>query len=1615
MKHKTKILFLITLITLLLTLTSINATDNTTEDNTQDQIIIENHNEITKDTTTPQISDKKDDKIKQNKENEKEIKQTHEKIQQNTTTSNLTKTLQTNKDNKKVKQDSFETSVRGYSQLYNKITDIKNSYYSYYTDTAIINLYKGDYYVTDPLYWGNTKSNIKTLIINGNNNIIDADYYTNFISVETGYKLELHNFKIKKAYGYKGSVIYNKGTVNIYNSKFEDCYAESTGSVLYNKGTVNIYDSLFTECDSYDNGGVIYNDQGTIKIKNGTFTNNYAYYSNGGVIYNNNGKLNITNSYFSFNSATRGGAIYTTGLTNITSTTMKNNQANNGGNGGAIYNDKKTTTITNSKLLSNKANNGGAIYNNKPAKLNIYTSQFDQNTAYNNGGANTNYGTLYIKSSNFNNNTATRGGVNYNYNKTTIIKSTLQTNKATENGGAIYNDKGLTQITDSTLQQNQAKRAASLYNNQGTFTINTTKFIDNKANNDADDIINYGDNCHLINNQFKQEKYNNTNLILTTKQIKGQNNTIQLTKTNKIKTWKIITIKSPIKDQSQKNTKISFYDGSYFINSTPIDNNGIAQTKYQFISNGTKILNIKYNQHNITIKQEVIKPSIPTYGAYNNEQLISSINQIKKEPKSNYAVVKIQSPIKLNQSINWGNSNIKTLKIYANNNLFDALNKTQFITVEKGYTLELYNFKIRYANAQRGAVIYNKGTVNIYDSIFLNNTAKVNGGVIYNDQGQLKILNSSFSNNKADNGAIIYNNKGTTNITKSYISFNNATRGAVNYNTGDLNITNTTIKNNKAKLGGVNYNDKNSTIIIRKSDIYNNKATQNGGVNYNDKGYIELFYSTLNSNNAINNGGCNYNNKGIIYAYYSNLNNNNATRGGANYNNGRLTISYSEYYNNHAINGGCNYNDKGEIDIFNSTLSSNDAINNGGCNYNNKGKIGIESSTLNYNKATRGGVNYNTGDIKVTDSNFRYNNANGGVNYNDKGYINIDDIYSVSNYALRAADTYNNNGNLVINYSLFQDNNAQYEGIILINYGGNVILEFNEFYQYYNNEVLVLTDKHIDGADNEFQLDAKYSVEELKTVNYKSPVKDLRQTIEDTEYYFHVDGVVYNYEAKRLNHRIEANHQFTQYGERIRVVFYTGYDFYTAYIYQKVTPRPIQTIYDVYSFNDFTNALSKIKQINADKECTINIYSDFKITKLSLWADANKVRNLTINGNNHIIDGQNKYKFMSIKPGYRLDVNDIIIQNCNSVSYDYPENRGGVFSNKGKLNLENTELKNSKANVGGAVYNDGTMVIEKSKFTNNNALIGGAIDNENSIYVYNTVFSKNVGENSGGAILTETSNGYSCLDHCTFKENWASNGAATAIFDGGLQTSKYSTYSNNKGEYCGGAIYVLRSSLYVQGSTFTNNKLDLLKGAESIGGAICVENYENSDYYVIIDSSKFENNYAEFGGAVYIANCSEGKINNSIFNSNKAEEGAAIDIEDSILNMTNCNFTKNNATQHATVSNVDSNTHITSCNFNQNYGVLSSGVFNSQYGKAYIYYSTFTRNKNALYGTVYNYGYVDVDHCDFTYNTESGDSTICNMDDGEGYVWYCNFTGPYESIGNYGYYTLKTKENYFSK
>ena len=79
-----------------------------------------------------------------------------------------------------------------------------------------------------------------------------------------------------------------------------------------------------------------------------------------------------------------------------------------------------------------------------------------------------------------------------------------------------------------------------------------------------------------------------------------------------------------------------------------------------------------------------------------------------------------------------------------------------FLTIKYGYTLTLNNITIQNMNsASNGGAIDNNGTLNIYDSVIVNNTAYA-GGAIFNE-GYLYIKNSQVMYNYADFGGAIRN------------------------------------------------------------------------------------------------------------------------------------------------------------------------------------------------------------------------------------------------------------------------------------------------------------------------------------------------------------------------------------------------------------------------------------------------------------------------------------------------------------------------------------------------------------------------------------------------------------------------------------------------------------------------------------------------------------------------------------------------------------------------------------------------------------------------------------------------------------------------------------------
>ena len=844
--------------------------------------------------------------------------------------------------------------------------------------------------------WGNNS---------GNNGYFYVSYYDTSILQQVddmmnvgGFTFILTNNDIDKQYQYDYGGLTTWYTENEKQITYQNIYTMTNDETLKAFGTY-IYN---TQANNNYTIKVTVNNK-TITIENGTFNKNYIYQT-----------IEFKNPIEVFEND------------NVTLTlTIKSDQET----AAPMSVDDYTHVIT----TSNSTVNNGRFDNNVVASLKLYTKTRTDNKI-----------------------------------KTTLKQNPVNTtkiNQTIEISGQLINEYRVPLTNQEvTIIINDNIKQTTTINNRGEYKINYTP---NKAGKNNITVI------FKETEQYKSTQINSTfnveklNVNITVKEIHA---TI----------GDEITLEAYITDENNKPIKegrlvfkfngVTLREDNTFNSSKPsqvfkIENGSIIhKLKATSTINDAK-LTVTYsgsNNYNQAISEPVIiylvedNKSLKNYSYTYHENVhgyIDLVNQIKNyKNTNNYTEFDIitmnltRGNYNVTEPITWGSASLKTLRIFGNGILIDANKKFNFIRVDPGYIVELHGFKIRYANSDRGSVIYNNhGTIKIYSSIFLNNTAQ-NGAVIYNDHGDVFIQNSSFSNNKATNGGCIYNNNGKIEIKNAYFSYNNATRGGVTYTIGNTIITNSTFKNNHANSnGGVNYND-NQNLTITNSNFTENSASNYGGCNYNNNNAKMNITSSQFTQNQAANGGVNAN-YGSLTIRSSNLNNNKATRGGVNYNFRNLQIIKSTFKNNKVTtNGGVNYNDKGTVTINDSTFESNTAKTNGGVNYNNNGNITITLCKNNKNIAIRGGVNYDYGTMSIINSTFTQNKAtiNGGCNFNDKNTMTIINSTFTQNSASNYGGcNYNNNHlNMNITSSQFTQNKAT-NGGVNANYGTMIIRSSN--------------------------------------------------------------------------------------------------------------------------------------------------------------------------------------------------------------------------------------------------------------------------------------------------------------------------------------------------------------------------------------------------------------------------------------------------------------------------------------------------------------------------------------------------------------------------------------------
>ncbi len=331
---------------------------------------------------------------------------------------------------------------------------------------------------------------------------------------------------------HQGGVVYVESAIetsfkNFYitrgNADGQNGHASDGGGIL-NKGTCNLYGPIYVmNSQALTNGGGIYNE-GTMTLSGievGVLSNAAV---NGGGIYNK-GIMNL----------------YGNGWFNIAGNTAS-------GNGGGVYNtvDGNITEAGGIEGISyNTANgDGGGLYN--LGKFYMYNSLMENNHAGGNGGSlysdGTDTGLLMKNVMQYHNQADGNGGAIYSLNNTTLIHNDIRNNIAdadgngSGNGGGAY-IQGSTIISNSNIFSNSAAAGGTggVVINGGAAAVAYTSYYSNTPPQTGIGSLNY-----RVNPLYEPIRTYNPYPPMYPL------------------TWSPISLHSPVVDQGDVNTSLTF-------------------------------------------------------------------------------------------------------------------------------------------------------------------------------------------------------------------------------------------------------------------------------------------------------------------------------------------------------------------------------------------------------------------------------------------------------------------------------------------------------------------------------------------------------------------------------------------------------------------------------------------------------------------------------------------------------------------------------------------------------------------------------------------------------------------------------------------------------------------------------------------------------------------------------------------------------------------------------------------------------------------------------------------------------------------------------------------------
>ena len=671
---------------------------------------------------------------------------------------------------------------------------------------------------------------------------------------------------------------------------------------------------------------------------------------------------------------------------------------------------------------------------------------------------------------------------------------------------------------------------------------------------------------------------------------------------------------------------------------------------------------------------------------------------------------------------------------------------------------------------------------------------------------------------------------------------------------------NTVIDGNASRIMDVT---ADATVVLTNLSFTNGNNALVGAIS--NEGKLTISNSNFYSNKATGNSGTIITNKNKLNINNSKFYQNSAGKGVVNnQNDALLVIDNSEFYNNDMTSFsnsyGIVYTTSANATISN-TVFRNNAVKYGGAIYATKssdatmGIVNIINSTFEGNSANtgQGGALFvSGGECIVKESMFINNKANPGKFSGGQGGA----IYTSLNGKVNVTD------------SIFKNNQAKLGAALYLNGGSNSTISYSVLL---NNT-----------AEGDYAISNAESASGVATVNYNwwgtnSPKNLVPSTVALNNWVIMSADPTTVTDAeigdvKTISVNFNKYSSFDTINDLSKPIPAIDVEF--SAVNGTLASNIVSTVNGVAAVSYTVNGNDQITAKSGSQTLTIEVVAKLPVTDVwvsSTGSDANdgsqdspvatiaKAIELVAEGYTiHVGEGTYIANSLTIAKSFAMiGSGKVIIDGNASKIMNIDENT--------IVNFTNVAFTNALDNYGGVMQSKGTVNLNNVSIYKNTQK-SGYTSTVSSIYNTGvmTIVNSNIYENDGYGLIFNSGN----LDiiNTTISNNQVTQGSNFAFLyaDGGIVNVINSTISDNAARLAG--IWMNKGTLNVNNATFENNEITV-----GNGGAIHIE---SDKITATIKDSKFIGNKAnKDGGAIY--NKGTLNIETSIFDANAASNGNA--------------------------------------------------------------------------------------------------------------------------------------------